>query len=264
MRKLFRWAFLVVLLGVFAFSAYQLYLIFTEYREADSFYSSAAQEFVKPSGEQESPEDVTADDETTTTGIGAELPEEPPITVDFTSLQEINSDVIGWLYCADTEINYPVVQGEDNDYYLHRLLDGTSSSSGTVFMDYLGAADFSDDNSMLYGHNMKNGTMFQCLLEYAEQSYYDQHPAMYLLTPEGDYRVDVFAGFTTSADSWPYVLRFGTDAEHEAYLEKAISSSDFTADIAPALEDLLLTLSTCSYEFEDARYVVLGVLTPLS
>ena len=82
--------------------------------------------------------------------------ETAPITVDFERLQEENKDIIAWLYCPDTEINYPVVQSKDNEYYLRRLLDGTWNIAGTLFMDYRNAADCSDLHTIIYGHNMKN------------------------------------------------------------------------------------------------------------
>ena len=89
--------------------------------------------------------------------------ETAPITVDFERLQEENKDIIAWLYCPDTEINYPVVQSKDNEYYLRRLLDGTWNIAGTLFMDYRNAADCSDLHTIIYGHNMKNNTMFGSL-----------------------------------------------------------------------------------------------------
>ncbi|MEA4966193.1 MAG: class B sortase [Oscillospiraceae bacterium] len=265
MKKALRWILFSICLAVFVYSAYQLISIYSEYRRAKNYYSSTASEYVKPAeaAETQSETPQTEKEAEPADTEAAAQPNEVPITVDFESLRAENSDVIGWLYCADTAINYPVVQGDDNSYYLNRMMDGSSSSGGTIFMDDQGSPDFSDNDSVLYGHNMKDGSMFHSLLSYSKQEYYDEHPTMYLLTPTGDYRVDLFSAFVTAADSWAYVLRFGTEAEHAAYLEKAISSSAFVSGVTPAVEDKLLLLSTCSYEYDDARYVVLGVLTPL-
>lgn len=101
--------------------------------------------------------------------------ETAPIKVDFERLQEENKDIIAWLYCPDTEINYPVVQSKDNEYYLRRLLDGTWNIAGTLFMDYRNAADCSDLHTIIYGHNMKNNTMFGSLPKYSKQEYYEEH-----------------------------------------------------------------------------------------
>ena len=103
---------------------------------------------------------------------------ELPISIDFDSLLSRNKDVIGWLYCPDTVINYPVVQGENNDQYLRKDLDGKYLVSGTLFADYRNGALGEDANYIIYGHNMKNGTMFSLLAKYKQQSYYDKHPVI--------------------------------------------------------------------------------------
>lgn len=104
-------------------------------------------------------------------------------TVQFDELLKTNGDVIAWIYGANTHINYPVVQGSDNDYYLRHLLDGTWNDNGSIFMDCANSADFSDQNSLIYGHNMTSGAMFSNLVKYKQQAYYDQHPYLYMLTP---------------------------------------------------------------------------------
>ena len=193
----------------------------------------------------------------------AEPTEYSPITVDFSILQAENEDIIAWIYCEDTPINYPIVQSEDNSYYLRRLTDGSWNMAGTLFLDYRCKADFSDSTSIVYGHNMKNDSMFGILPNYAEQSYFDEHPTMYLLTPETDYRVDLFAGYVTPSDSEAYQLQFSED-EKQQFIEQAKEQSDFTADVEVSADDCLLVLSTCSYEYSDARYVLIGKLTELS
>ena len=193
----------------------------------------------------------------------AEPTEYVPITVDFSILQAENEDIVAWIYCGDTPISYPIVQSKDNSYYLRRLTDGSWNMSGTLFLDYRCKADFSDSASIVYGHNMKNDSMFGMLPNYCEQSYYDEHPTMYLLTPETDYRVDLFAGYVTPSDSEAYQLQFSED-EKQQFIEQAKEQSDFTADVEVSADDCLLVLSTCSYEYSDARYVLIGKLTELS
>lgn len=161
-------------------------------------------------------------------------------------------------------INYPVVQGSDNSYYLHRMLDGSYSAAAAFSWLTNAASDFSYDNSILYGHNMKNGSMFQSLLSYGKQEYYDEHPVMYLLTPEQNYAVKLVAGFVTSSTSWVYTIQFGSEESKMEYLEKAIASSTFTSSVTPTAEDRLLTLSTCSYDYDEPGHVVIGVLSPVS
>lgn len=188
--------------------------------------------------------------------------ETAPVEVDFEPLLETNSDVVGWLYCPDSQINLPLVQGTDNAKYLSTLLDGTANASGTLFLDYQNAGDFSDTNTVIYGHNMNNGTMFAGLLKFWSEDYYETHPSMWLLTPQGDYRVELLAGFVTYATAPVYAI----DAEPEEVVktvENAMAQSSFQTEATLSPEDRFLTMSTCSYEFDEARYVVIGRLIPL-
>lgn len=183
-----------------------------------------------------------------------------PIRVDFDALCAENRDVVAWLYCPDTPINYPVVQASDNQYYLRRLLDGSSNTAGTLFMDYRNAEDLSDWNSVIYGHNMRNDSMFGTLEEYQDEAYFREHPGMYLLTPEQDYAIEFFAGFTTPASDALYSTFTPDAAQAARLLETWMAHSDFESGIQPAADDRLVTLSTCSYEYDNARYVLIGIL----
>ena len=180
--------------------------------------------------------------------------------VDFAALRSKNSDVIGWIYGPGTVINYPVVKGTDNEFYLTHMFDGRENKCGSIFMDSLNESDFSNANSVLHGHHMKNGTMFASLMKYESQSYYDSHPVFWLTTPEKSYRVEIFSGFVTSVDSEVWQLSFATEEEHQKWLDKMEADSAFESEIKPSVNDHILTLSTCSYEYDDARFVVLGIL----
>lgn len=185
-----------------------------------------------------------------------------PIQVDFDVLAETNGDIVGWLYSEDTPINLPVVQSGDNDAYLRRMVDGTWNSSGTLFVDYRNASDFSDNNTIIYGHNMKNDEMFGTLPNYKDQSYYDAHPVMWLMTPNGDYQIELVAGYVTETSSEVYNFEQSEDAVF-ATVQQVIENSTFTSNVTVHRGDRFLTLSTCSYEYENARYVLIGRLTPL-
>lgn len=180
--------------------------------------------------------------------------------VNFAALRDKNSDVIAWIYGPGTVINYPVVQGTDNEFYLTHMFDGRENKCGSIFMDSLNESDFSNANSVLHGHHMKNGTMFASLMKYESQSYFDSHPVFWLTTPEKSYRVEIFSGFVTSTDSEVWQLSFATEEEHQKWLDKMVANSAFESEIKPSVDDHILTLSTCSYEYDDARFVVLGIL----
>lgn len=244
----------IILVCVFAFSAYMLISTLHEYKVADNMYSSLNNRYVTGKTANDGDSDPNSDVETS------------PISVDFDELLKQSSDVVGWLYSADTSINYPVVQGEDNDFYLHRFLDGSYNPSGTLFVDALCEKDFAGKNSIIYGHNMRDGSMLAEIINYRDktQEYYDAHPVMYLNTPEQNYRVDIFAGYLTDAGASTYTIGFSTDEAFEAYIEVARASSQFETPVEVSKEDRIITLSTCSYEYENARYVIQGKLVPIN
>ena len=187
------------------------------------------------------------------------IAETVPIRVNFDYLHGINEDVAGWIYCEDTLISYPFLQSPDNDYYLYRLVDGTQNPSGSLFLDFRNQFDMSDWNSVIYGHNMHDGTMFASLNEYKKQEYYDAHPVMYLLTPEKQYKVELVAGILARADASFYDFPVPED-RREAVVRGWLEDSTFETKVQIQPDDRFVTLSTCSYEFSDARYVVIGVL----
>lgn len=180
-----------------------------------------------------------------------------PASIDFELLREISEDAVAWLYCPDTKINYVIAQAEDNEYYLHRLLDGSSANCGTLFMDYRCNSDFTGYNTVIYGHHMKDESMFASLVEYQEQEYYEEHPVMYLYVPGHRYTLELIAGYITETDDLIYSIP-ATKKERDAVLENAYRLSNFEAGIIAEEEDRIVTLSTCSYAYDDGRYVVIG------
>lgn len=185
-----------------------------------------------------------------------------PIEIKFEALKNENKDIIAWLYSEGTPINYPVVQAKDNDYYLRRLIDGTYNQAGTIFVDYKNSSNFEDYNTIIYGHNMKNDTMFGTLTKYKNQEYFNEHKEMYLFTENKNFRIELFAGYTASSESdiYNFPKNSGTN---EKLIKTAISKSTFKSEIEVSNEDRIITLSTCSYAFENARYVLLGVLNEI-
>lgn len=182
------------------------------------------------------------------------------VEVDFKTLQEKHPDVVAWLYCEGTPINYPVAQGKDNNRYLRHLLSGEYNTAGTLFADYRNAEIRFDDNYVIYGHNMKDGTMFSSIVKYKQQSYYDEHPVIYLLTPEKTYCIELLAGYVTSVTSDAYRVNFDTVEQMEKYVAEAIKKSTFKTNADYETGDRLITFSTCSYEYANARYAVVGLI----
>ena len=151
---------------------------------------------------------------------------------------------------------------EETDYYLDHLLDGTANSAGCLFVDTSCRPDFSGRNTVIYGHRMKNGTMFAALGNYQEQVYYDAHPVFLLVTPEGRYVVELFSGYVADTAESAWMLDFSDEQAYLAWLEEVGEKSAFSSKVSPRAEDRVVTLSTCSYEFENARFVLHGVLRP--
>ena len=183
----------------------------------------------------------------------------PPISVDFASLAEENADTVAWLYSKDTPINYPVVQSLDNDYYLRRGFNGKYNYYGTLFADYRTSGEFSGKNTLIYGHNMKNAEMFGSLINYKEQEYFDAHPLLWLFTPEKNYKITLVAGIEVPGTSELFDALANPD-EAEKVIRDAIENSTFKLDYTYSEDDRFVTLSTCSYDYADARYIVIGKL----
>ena len=179
--------------------------------------------------------------------------------MDFKALQAKYPDVVGWLYCANTGLNYPIVQTaeEGGEYYLYRDIDGSSNKNGTVFLDWQCSSNFTSQNNLVYGHNMKTGRMFAPIVKYRDQSFYDAHPYMYLYTPNQLYKVNLFAGMVTPHDSTVYSYSLSSD-----YIKECIANSTFKSNVGTPTGNIL-TLSTCAYDFDNARYVVMGELVPI-
>lgn len=186
-----------------------------------------------------------------------------PLQIDFAQLKAINPQVMGWIYILDTQINYPIVHGEDNTYYLNHLVDGSENIAGSIFLDARNQEGFLERNSILYGHHMKNGSMFAGLKGYKTQDFFDAHPTGYLITEEASYCIDFFSGYVANVEENAWEIDFPDDASFGRWLEEQKGKSMFTSPITPSQDSKILTLTTCSYEFDNARFVLSGVLTKL-
>lgn len=181
--------------------------------------------------------------------------------VDFASLEAINPEIIAWIYSEDTAISYPVAHNTNsNFYYLDHMFTREGNGSGCIYLDRSNAADFSDDNSIIYGHNMKNGTMFASLLEYKNPGYFEAHPRILLVTREHRYCLELFAGIVTHASSADWKMNYADRDGFAAWLDSVKERSVFDSPVVPMAEDRVVSLSTCTYEYDDARFLILGVL----
>lgn len=262
-RKIFFSLLVLALVVVAAVSAWQVYVPLQEDTESVRAYEdlTAYVHLPKISLPAEPPEKSQPETSASEEPLEQSMPTFPQ--VDFDALRAINPDVVGWLIIDGTNINYPVVQGRDNQYYLRHLFTGEYNASGCIFLDSRNAGDFSNQHSILYGHHMGNGTMFNGLMDYKEQDFYDAHPSALLLTPAGNYEINFFSGYVANvrADAWQ--VEFQSDKAFSGWLHAVQAKSLFQSTVEPSRLEKILTLSTCSYEFENARFVLHGVLTSL-
>jgi sortase B len=258
MKKTLRTVLLIFFACTLVFSAWKLLSIYGSYQKGQNSYDdleqyASFQEVTKPNFSK----DASAEDVPEST-------EAPDLSawpqVDFDQLSQINPDIVGWIYIEGTNINYPVVQGSNNDYYLRHLFDGTYNGAGCIFLDAGCASDFSDKHSIIYGHHMKDGSMFYDLMGYKDQAFYDEHAVALFMTPTAYYKIQFFSGYVahTSEDAWN--LHFDDD-DFKAWLNELQSKSCFEADYAPSGDDRIVTLSTCTYEFASARFVLHGYVS---
>ena len=214
--------------------------------------------------------DKTAKEYTQVNEEYTEIPDEgsaaqvAPIIVDFAALKAVNEDVSGWIYCEGTEINYPVVQGPSNDTYLHTTYTGIHDFAGSIFVEEQNLRDFKDNNTIIYGHNMYDGSMFAGLGNWQIQSYFDEHPVMWLLTPEQDYKVVLFSAYVTYANNRSvYAIYRGTGDELARYIEDVRTYSYIYCDEQLDPAGRFLLLSTCTNAEGDKRSVIHGMLVPV-
>lgn len=227
---------LIIAIGVFAVSGYQLYQIYSEYDEGEKEYTKI-QEIAMQGDEQEG------------------------FNVDFDALKEINEDVIAWIRFEEpAEINYPVVQGEDNDKYLTKTFEVNTNKLGTIFVDKDNSDDFTDRNTIMYGHNMKNKTMFAQLLKYKDQKFWEENPYFFIYTPDGmEHMYKIYFAGVVKDTSKSYTMSFATDEEFEQYIKDTKEASAYETDVELDKDSKIISLSTCTNVRDDERFLVQGV-----
>jgi len=225
-----------ILGGMLAATALAAFIaIWVSYTTGRNEYASLRQYVtVLSGGNAADAEKVTDMDEESKEPLQEEAPnEQVSLVVDFDDLKQINPDIVAWIAFDNIDISYPVVQ-RDNSYYLSHTFEGKENVSGCIFMDEKNASDFSDNHTILYGHNMKNGTMFGMLKNYKEQEYLEENRYFTIYTPDAEYRYEISSARTVSV-------------EHSLFTQTDLGG-----------EDKVVTLSTCTYS-DDLRFVVSGV-----
>lgn len=187
--------------------------------------------------------------------------EEERVVIDFEKLKEINPDTVAWIRFEEPSIiNYPVVHSRDNREYLVKLFGEGKNTYGTLFVDKNNAGDFTDRNTFIYGHRMKSGSMFGKLEKYAKESFYKEHPYFYIHTPDGkESKYQIFSAGVVVADSKSYKKMYQSDEEFQNYIDYVKSKSNYQTDAVVTSDSQIVSLSTCTVESNENRFLVHAV-----
>lgn len=188
----------------------------------------------------------------------------PEKQLDFATLQQENSDIYAWLYIPDTGIDYPILQHpSDDSFYLNHNLNLTEGRPACIYTEKVNKKDFSDPNTVIYGHNMKNGTMFAELHGYEDQSFFDAHPYFFIYTSEKTYVYQVFAAYRTEPVHLLNTYDFQNPQFFQEYLQSIWNNQDETVRKCASVRDEvhhIVTLSTCDEPTNNLRFLVQGIL----
>lgn len=230
---------LILALGVFAFSAFQLYQIFHGYQEGQDEYEEIIELAIEGNDE-----------------------DEDGFSVNFDELLNINPDTVGWIrfYPEPAQINYPVVQGTDNSLYLSKTFSANDNTVGAIFVNVYNNPDFNDQHTIVYGHRMNDNSMFHDLAKYREKDFWEANPYFYIYTPDGrkiTYHIYAAGEILETSDS--YLTEFVNDDEFQNFLYLTEQESGYATGVEVTTEDTVVTLSTCVKGKDEARFVVRGV-----
>lgn len=255
-------AVFLIALCVFIISGVRLLGILKDYRDSNAEYEEITDDFTHRRDGTAASSDAAAASAPAPAenGMGEEqdIIEDagPPLSVDWASLQAINPDIVGWIYVdGEPSISYPVLHADDNDYYLHRTFRKEHKYAGSIFMECSNNPDFADPDTIVYGHNMRNGSMFG-LLKFLEDKY-AEHPYFWILTPNGNYRYHIYAMFRTDVSSAVYTL-FPEQNEEFLEWEQNLQKASAVPNSVPLTKnDKTVILSTCTSD-KSKRTVVIG------
>lgn len=261
---------MLIALVVFVFSAYTLYGFYQEYHKSSAEYDNLENSYAADEADDF---DALEDDEAVQNISGREVvtvvENGGQITVpvmnnpiDFDELISVNEDIVGWLRIRALDISYPVVQGEDNDYYLHRTFEKEENFAGCLFVNCDNSRNLTDQNTIIYGHNMKNGSMFGKLKNFREEGVFDKSKYFWMFTPNLIYEYRIFSAAVVDKTGITYQSFFSHD-DFETLMNHVFENSVIdNSDVEVTENDRIMTLSTCTGD-ESTRFVVMGKLVQI-
>ncbi len=240
---------LVIALVVFCVSGFQLLNIGKGYLDGRSEYDKVRKLAVTEDKDKSENKDGSKD-------------KGDAFSVDFQKLLEINQDTIAWIRFPKepSQINYPVVQGTDNSWYLKKTFSANENTLGAIFLNVDNKKDFSDKNSVIYGHRMRDGSMFRHLQDYDTKEFWQNNPYFYIYTVDGRIlKYHIYSAGQVVDTSESYQTTFETDEEYQSFLDMTKSSSLYDTGVEVTTDDTIVTLSTCTSASDNHRFVVRGV-----
>lgn len=180
--------------------------------------------------------------------------------IDWDELRKINPDIVAWIKIEGTNIDYPIVTAPDNDKYLHTKFDGKQGSCGTLFVDANTTKPFKNFLTIVYGHHMKDGTMFNNLKKFKGKSFFDDHTHYDLYTPTQNYTVEIVGFYNPKSTSKFYDTEIETERQKFQYIDMLERDAKNESGERATTNDRLVLLSTCAYEYKNARYILVGRL----
>lgn len=262
----------VVFLMIIGICGYNIYVIADQYRAEQTVYNDLIAQYVSMKREPEailttppaaSPRPDWYDPYEDLAPMS--VADTSPVRINFSEVkQDVSEEIVGHLYCDGTKINYPVMQHADNDFYLTHDSTGAYSSAGALFLGASNFSDFSDVNSVIHGHHLKNGYMFGDIEKWGDQTWFNNHSVLYLNTPEQNYKLEAVAYYEVSKDSDAYEIDFSGEQAVADWIAARMSSAKASSGYSYYAGDRFVSLSTCVYSFSDAHGILLCKLVPVA
>ena len=239
-------------------AAYAFLMKESDYRASEKEYEEIRSEYVRPGTIHESGSRGMTETE--------KKPEDPlpidPPAVDWEGLKAENSDIIGWIQVPSAGIEYPVLQGDSNDEYLHTSVSGEWRTAGSIFLDSQNSPDMTDHHSIIYGHNMRNGSMFANLKEFNTPGVLEACPYFWISTPKKDLLYQIMSIHTsvTGGGSFTLFPETARNPAFDSWMEKEINKSNIECKLPDRYIKRMVTLSTCTPDSDGTRQLVQGIL----
>lgn len=256
MQSLLQGLFLGFCICLLVFSLWKLASIFMGYHSGEKEYDDLRQYVLS---EPADAENTTAanhtEEDSENEGDATASTSQRMERIDFASLEEINDEAVGWIEIPGTDISYPMVHTSDNTYYLTHTFKRQENKSGSIFIETSNAPDFSDLHTIIYGHNMKDGSMFAGLKNYEKKTYYEAHPSIYIDLADGTHCYQIFSCHEADITDISYTIGYAADDTYASFLDSLTASSLYDTGVSVGTDDSIITLSTCTNKGEK-RFVV--------